>query len=377
MRSANLFWLLFVFVTSCNTSIDLAVDAPPDPPEQRVLVARDSPRVVHTRATDRPAVADTTNHCEGVFTTESNGKIRHRRARYERSKGDIRNTKALIALVASEMGVKHPRFFVDLALHESSWNPEAIHILNPDQEANRRSWERHTYTTEHAQRLERVVSSTSSTEKKHWQAKARLRRIKRYRDNTHWFDDVQVNHVIAPRTLPDGRVLPEETIAQRRNAWGFGYGLYGHNPVLWLPYWDKNAPPWSLCDHEGIVATITQVWAARTATKQCASLSSKDPDRWSSDGHTYQAALRRLARGKCDPATLGSSWRKIMVRSSVPWDAATNFGSRFPRDTTDREEIVQHMLDKARDAGLLRDSPLVLKSPQHAPRVFHDPRHSS
>lgn len=312
------------------------------------------------------------NHCEGLVAVQvtRDGRTRtvHRRDRYVRTKEDRRRTKDLIRLVASEMGVRHPDFFVDVAMHESTLNPEAIHILNPDEEANQRAWSRHTYTRAKERMLEAAISRSSARERPHYEAKRRLAAIRRYKDNPYWYDDLVFPFVV------DGGATDT---TDRRSVWSFGYSLYGHNAVLYMPYWDSDAAPWVLCSHEGIVATIIEVWAARKAAATCASLTSKDAERWGRDGGSYRGALRRLARGHCGNERLGAAWRKIMEKSSVPWGDHADFGQKFSRKTSDPNEVLDHMLARAREEGVLRETPLQRRGTYRASVVIHRERHGA
>jgi len=317
--------------------------------------------------------------------------INYRRNRYVRTEEDKARTRKLIELVAKEMGVKHPKFFAAFALHESTWNPEAIHILNPDREANQRAWKRHSYSRNKELQLEAALRRTNAQQKEYWSIKADLADVRLYKGNPHWNDHVAYSYVIPAHTGRDGKEVPKQSTDESRNVWSFGYGLYGMYAVGYVKIWDKQAPPWILCADEGIVATIIQVWAARNNTKECDSLTSKNPEKWGHDGGTYHGVLRRLARGKCSDDPLGPKWRQLMrTFSSVPWDSHADFGNKWPeyemerrggkwrykRDAegnkipSSREAVLQHMLKRAEEEGLLRPAPLELKRPGTEPRVI-------
>lgn len=288
--------------------------------------------------------------CEGIVAVadESQGTTRYRRSRFVRNKADRARTKELIRLVAREMGAAHPEFFVDLALHESTWAPESVHILNPDERANQRAWERHTYSGPRERMLEKRLSTQSARSRAYWGTKRQLAALRRFEGNAYWYDDLKMPLIVGGR---------DSGLHETRSVWSFGYGLYGHNAVLYVPFWSSDAPPWVLCDHDGIVATIVEVWAARKAARDCAFLSKKDPETYGTDGASYTAVLRRLSGGHCNPRRLGPAWRGIMARSSVPWDQAPAFGSEFPRAETPRGVVLSHMLVAAAEAGLLRSEP--------------------
>jgi len=319
--------------------------------------------------------------------------IRYKRNRYHRSREDRVRTRKLVKMVAEEMGVKHPEFFDAFALHESTWNPEAIHILNPDLEANHRAWERHTYNRAKEKKLTERLSKANARKKEFWKIKAELADTRMYKGNTHWDDRLAYDYVIPAHTVKiDGEetLLEEQRVRQSQTVWGFGYGLYGMNAVGFVRMWDREAPPWVLCGDEGIVATIVAVWAARNAVQECNALSARNPDKWGKEGGTYKGAVRRVGRGHCSDRRLGKVWRRLFKEfNSVPWDSPADFGDKWPmfemkkrrgkwvhkkdengnRIPTDREAILAHMIKKAEAKGLLREDPLDRRKPSHHPEV--------
>jgi len=320
--------------------------------------------------------------------------VSYKRNRYVRTREDKARTRKLVELVAKEMGVAEPDFFVAFALHESTWNPEAIHILNPDRQANQRAWERHSYNRTKELELETKMQNTSAQDKKYWHYKAQLADVRLYKGNTHWDDRLQYDFVIPGRTVRvDGEEteIPTKVIQESRNVWALGYGLYGMYAVGYVHIWDREAPPWILCADEGIIATVIQVWAARNAVSECDSLTKKNPEKWGHDGGTYEGVVRRLGRGHCGDQRLGKVWQRLMKQyDGVPWDQHADFGDKWPRYEmkkrrgewvyerdangnkipTDREAILAHMLKRAEEEGLLRDTPLQRKVPNSKPVVI-------
>ena len=100
--------------------------------------------------------------------------IRYKRNRYHRPHSDTKRTQEVIALVAREMGVKDTHLFTGHAAHEASYNPEAIHILNPDLESNSRAWTRHSYNRSKELALEAQLAKADAQKKEFWAIKARL-----------------------------------------------------------------------------------------------------------------------------------------------------------------------------------------------------------
>jgi hypothetical protein len=349
--------------------------------------------------TNYPNVCETFNVIQSTERVRGKDKkwhypVRYKRNRYKRAYKERRRTRKLVEFVAEEMGVAHPEFFAAFAMHESTWNPEAIHILNPDLDSNQRAWERHTYDAAKEKELEEKLTKLDAREKPYWAVKARLADIRLYKGNTHWNDRLAYSYIIPEHTVKlEGvdTVVPKQVMGQSQGVWGFGYGLYGMYAVGYVKLWDREAPPWILCGDEGIIATVIQVWAARNNTTECDSLTTKNPEKWGHSGGTYEGVLRRLARGHCSDKRLGKVWQRLMKEyATVPWDQHADFGLEkwpqyemkkkrgkwvYKRDAegkkipTDREALLAHMLAKAEKKGLLRSAPLELHRPDSAPVV--------
>jgi hypothetical protein len=324
--------------------------------------------------------------------------LRYRRNRYHRPRSDLDRTKQIIELVAKEMGVKPVKLFTGHASHEASLNPEAIHILNPDLDANSRAWTRHSYNRSKELALEAQLAKADARTKEFWSVKAKLADVRLYKGNPHWNDRLQYNYVIPETKGREGQKIPGERMPESRNVWQFGYGLYGMYAVGYVKNWDREAPPWILCSHQGVVATIINIWAARKAQAECAALSANNPDKYGTDGGSNLGVLRRLARGKCSDAKLGPKWQKLMAQYEkagwIDWDATGDFGHKWPqykmkkrkgkwvyvkdengkKIPTSREDILAHMLQKIEEKGLLRPEPLVRKPERGTnEKVGHEP----
>lgn len=346
------------------------------------------------------------NVCETFTVIQSEKAVRkegrlmypvsYRRNRYVRPQSDMDRTRDIIQLVAKEMGVEDPRFFVAQASHESSFNPEAIHILNPDLDANSTAWLRHSYNRSKELELEEQLAKASARSKEYWAIKGKLADLQLYKNNPHWTDRLVYDYIIPARESPDGHVFPMEAVPESHNVWQFGYGLYGMYAVGYVKNWDREAPPWILCSHQGVIATIVQVWAAREAQAECSSATDRDPEKYGTDGGSNRGVLRRMARGQCSAARLGPKWQSIMTTYQkngwVKWDGSQSFGHKWPkwkmekkrgkwvylkdengeRIPSDREAILAHMLTKIEEAGLLRPQPLVRKLPSHCKHKGHE-----
>jgi hypothetical protein len=168
-----------------------------------------------------------------------------------------------------------------------------------------------------------------------WRAKARLSKIERFHHNP-WYDArVEYDMVLADGTR----------VHESGSRWAYGYGAFGFNPTYFLPTWDATAPPWVFCDHDGIVAIVTAVWSARIAQSECAS---------QGHGERYVDVNRRFSRGHCEPNDASDRrFRRRARGARLDPDARAKLGKRWPRDGTERADVVRHMRRRAIEEGLL------------------------
>lgn len=334
--------------------------------------------------------ADVDNVCESFTAVQGEPRyskkkgrkttpIHFKRNRYAYPVSDQKRTKDLIRLVAREMGVAEPDFFVAMAAHESSFHPEAIHILNEDLSANNKSWERHNYTAAREAELLNRLEHTDAKKSSFWKIKSALSSLRTYRGNPFWDARIEYDFVIPSRTLADGKKTAAQTVKMTKSAWALGYGLYGHNAVLYTKTWSTEAPPWILCSHQGIVDTIVEVWVARSVVRECEELSSTDPAKYGKEGGTYLGALRRLGTGRCSDKPLKRQWQLLLAEygdeknattrgGGVPWQRKADFGKKWPA-SSNRDEILAHMLRRAEEEGLLRPTPLQRKKDGSEPVI--------
>jgi len=350
------------------------------------------------------------NHCESFTVVEGTKLIRnrrgehvypvhHRRNRYKRSRADQRRTRELVRLVAKEMGAnREGQYLVDMiAYHESTWNPEAIHILNGDLDANQKAWKRHSYSPARERDLEYRLKRADARSKAFWNVKAALSDIRLYKNNKHWDDRLEYIHQIPERTYR-GKKTPSSQWKDQRSVWAFGYGLYGMNAVLYTHVIARDAPPWVLCADEGIVATVAAIWALREQQASCAYLSQKDSAKYGHDGSSVRGIVRRWGAGTCGKGKPGKAWQRVMADVAqdlakrdvnFTWETVPDLGEDFPRYEmvkrggklrykkdengrrirTDPLAVIEHMRVKAAEAGLLRPEPLKRKTPGTEPVI--------
>jgi hypothetical protein len=320
-----------------------------------------------------PNVCETFDVYEAVEKRKGRYPVNYKRNRYRLTYADRKQTYALARMVADEMGFE-PLIPEIAASHEASGKAEAIHILNADRDANQQAWQRYSYSRNRERNLEAKLEELSVHDKKYWLAKRDLRNTRMYKGNPHWDTFLKYTY-----HMPERPPVPAEEWDETRSIWWFGYGLYGMNAVLYTHVWDNQAPPWIMCSHQGIVATIMYVWVARDAHYKCAELSQKNPEKYGYDGATNRGLLRRMAKGQCGKGRLGPQWKKLMKdfeKRGIDWDAAPRVGEKWPayemysngnpkRDEngdkipTDRQAVLDHMIKKAKKKNLLRSDPLV------------------
>ncbi len=262
------------------------------------------------------------------------GQPRYKRLRKSWTQEDKNRFKKLVEMVAEEMEAD-PRLLRLWSLRESTYNPYAIHVLNPDLRAADRSWERHHWTSAKEAALREEMGRHSAKSKPYWKAKGELDRLFRFKDNRFFEDEVEYEVV-----YKDGTRVPE-----RASRWSYGYGPFGFNPTYFLPVWDVNAPPWVFCNDDGIAAIVTAIWSARRHQREC---------RQTGYGESYETVNRRFSSGSCRPRPERAHlFRKRARGWGLNPDAKARLGKKWPEQDTDRGEIVRHMRARAEAKGLL------------------------
>lgn len=266
------------------------------------------------------------------------GTVRYKRKRRPWTKVDRQRFKKLVGMVAEEMGAE-PRLFTSWALRESTFRPTAIHVLNNDVEASASSWKRHRYDPILEQELTDLMKEAGAQDKRYWKAKAKLSRITRFKGNKYADAEVGVETI-----YPNG-----ERETHTHSRWSYGYGPFGFNPSYFLQIWDEKAPPWVFCSEDGVIAIVTAVWAARNNAAEC---------RAQGYGDSYETVNRRFSSGHCEPRPSRAHFFRKRARSAgLDPTRRAKLGTKWPQDTTDRGEILDHMRSRAREQGLLSSSP--------------------
>lgn len=307
------------------------------PPTAELEATSDhEPVVVGTTVTARPW--DLPNQCERIdrkVWSKKRERYYYKRDRHSYTHEDRRRVRAVIKLVAEEMGADHRYLWVK-SIIEASGNPEAIHILNPDFEANRMTWRRFTYSERREKQLEDLKAKHGARSKVFWRAKAELHRIRKYKGNPYWEDTQTVEVQGGPGRK---KKRPDET----PSIWSWGYGLYGMNSVYYTEDWHPHAPPWILCAEDGLIATVIEVWALRHGLQECVAQGYEN---------NWDTANRRVSRGKCDVHTPGPKYVHWADQMGLVRTDAPKLGTKWDRKTSDRQQLLDHMRKRVEEECL-------------------------
>jgi hypothetical protein len=316
----------------------LRFEAPRVPPLATIVAGPPTPSdsLVDEHATDDSG-DDVPYVCERFeLRVRDDGRVWHKRLRRSWTEADRQRFRKLVAMVANELGAD-PKLLTLWALRESTYNPYAIHVLDPDIEASTASWRRHRWDPDRAAELEAVMNELGARDPGYWTAKAELARISKFRDNHHYLAKIDYELIAT-----DG-----SKTAGQRSAWGYGYGPFGFNPTYFVPIWDASAPPWVFCNDDGIAAIVTVIWAAREHQRECAGLGF---------GASNEAVNRRFSSGHCAPRPdRAERFRTRAQARGIDPDARAKLGDRWPADRSDRRELLEHLRSRAAEQGLLSE----------------------
>lgn len=352
--------LVFLVLLFPNWGCWNEVQEPPHPLQRNLLTAmvvRAAPAQKPVKILPGPpadqagAYGMNEDACE-TFEVEvqSDGRRRYRRQRKRWTIRDERRFRALVDLVTHEMGAE-PRLFRAWAQRESTHRPSAIHVLNGDVKGATQAWRKYTYSPEREAELKMDLDRLDRRDSKYWEARSMLSRIQTFRDNPYFNDVLEYD-----LSLPDGT-----SSSDLASIWAFGYGPFGFNPTYYLPLWDSNSPPWVFCGDDGLVAIVTAVWAAREHQRECAS---------QGVGDSYLVLNRRFGTGHCANADPRDRFRTRLSRLGINPDARAKLGRKWPREDTDRTELLAHLRKRATEEGLTTSRPAVLRTPS-GPRLSH------
>lgn len=273
------------------------------------------------------------NQCETFRVVYSKkGNINYKRNRQKMTKEERKNTYKLMRLVTREMGVDWlgQQMFSTWMDWASHGNHRVIHILNQDLQAHRGAYRKFDWSKYREKRARETLATKSAQDGEWWKAKEELRRILIYKNNPYYHQSVEYEVVFS-----NGN-----TTIDYKPVFQLGYGAFDMNAVYYTKYWSHNAPPWYACAHGGIPQFIVAVWAARDFQKQC--------------GGSAGEISHRYGKGKCGPAT--KDFRKRANGRKFDPDKRPRLGKKYPKEDTDRGELLDHMIKRAVEEGLL-DAP--------------------
>lgn len=220
------------------------------------------------------------------------------------------------------------------SMRESTYQPSALHVLNPDVQGATAAWRKYAYDEGEEARLEAALAQTEATDGRYWKLKGKLARLRRFKGNPHLYAEVEYDRVTA-----EGDVS-----TARGSAWAFGYGPFGFNPAYFVQVWDPKAPPWIFCHDDGIPAIVTAIWSARAHQRECEA---------AGVGGSYNVLNRRLGRGHCAPADPNSGFIARLGRMGLDANKRARLGKKHPADQTDRAALLELLRARARAQGLL------------------------
>lgn len=256
----------------------------------------------------------------------------HKRVRVKWTKEDRTRARKLARMVAREMGAD-PRLLLLWMDRGSSSNPHAIHVLTRDLRADWNAWKSHQYSPELEAKYRKTLETVSARNAKFWAAKNALRKILAYKDNPYYFKAFEYKE-----EYPDGH-----SGLSRHPYFAMKYGPLDMSAVGYTKFWSREAPPWIMCNDDGIIAYIVGVWAMRSFQKQCANEVAH--------GDSFGVIDRRYARGHCRQTS--ENFKRRAAAYGINPDERVRLGRKWQRSTTDRKAIYDHMKAKAIEKGLL------------------------
>jgi len=281
-----------------------------------------------------PRMAELRNFCEEPYVVVKNGRRSYKRKQIpeEILERDRKKAKKMAKLVAKEMGADYRLLLIWMARGSKS-NPYAIHVMKGDMDAHKKAWREHHWTPAKEKRLVSIIERYDSDDDLWWQAKADLKKVLKYKDNLYFQYKKPIEVVDE-----NGQMIKSEKI----NIFHMAYGPIDMNSILYLHMWDSESPPWIMCDNYGLVSYIVAIWAARKFQKEC-----------EANGLTgsYGVIDRRYARGRCyEP---NNDFKDYARRYKLDPYKRARLGEKFPQEKTNREDLIEYLLDKAKKEKII------------------------
>ncbi len=306
-------------------------------------------------STTQPSVVTVTpwnlsNQCDTYKLVFQKHKVYpyHRKVKHKWTKQDKKRARNLARLVAREMGADS-RLLLLWMDRGSSSNPHTIHILNRDRKADWNAWLSHRWSQKEDDRLVGIMAGTSPQNSKWWNAKGKLARIRVYKNNPYYHKNFEVEE-----EYPDGG----KGLGQHPH-FAMKYGPLDMSAVGYTRIWSSKAPPWIMCNDDGLIAYITAIWAMREFQRECTG---------QVDHHDGAGVIdRRYARGRCMSPSKSFLKRAAARRYQLDPDKRLRLGRKWSRGDTDRMEIWLHMKKRAVEEGIWTARSLGTMSPSSTP----------
>jgi len=313
-------FLLTSFLVSCGSPIPHAnkIDNFETPIENRSNFSFNIP----DEPKEKEEVWEIPYVCDRFEYVANEKKSHYRRIRGKWTNKDKARNRKLARMVAHEMGTDSR--YLEIAMERGSgFNPHAIHILNPDLSAHKNAYSDYFWSKNKEGILRSIIENGPKT-KGYYKARRDLKRISIYKDNPFYKRDIRY-YIITKEG---------ERHLSRMPFFHYGYGPLDMNSVYYTKKWDKNAPPWIMCNNDGIVAFITMIWSLREYQEEC--------------GDSWGVIDRRYARGKCQKEASQAFRRRARnQKAGLDPDAPANLGKKYSRHTTDRKKMLEHMVSLA------------------------------
>ena len=308
--------------------------------------ATTEPVVIHTSASPIPVVLQPTsdqsdtwklpNVCDTYEVVYRRGKRHpyHRKIKHEWTDADRARAKKLARLVAREMATD-ASLLVLWMNRGSSANPNSIHILPADRKADWKAWMSFQWTPDKEKEFKDAMEKYGARDPRFWKAKYGLAKIQVYKNNPYFDDSFKVNIV-------DG----ERTGETYHPYFAMKYGPLDMSAVGYTKIWSVDAPPWIMCNDDGLIAYITAIWAMRDFQREC--------KKQIENGDGAGVIDRRYARGHCLPPS--EDFLKRAKFYNIDPDKRYRLGRKWPKKTTDRKQIWLHMKKRAVETGIWPNS---------------------
>lgn len=292
---------------------------------------------VHTHTWNLPNVCDRIDYSyyrRVSVDGKRTWRTTHKKIKQPHTKADRKRARNLARLVAREMGADYRLLLIWMDRGSNS-NPHAIHTMIEDLQADRRTYNSHTWSQSEEDRLRVYMDKAGPQRKGWWAAKHELSLITDYKYNPYYGMTYDYEHRKTDgETKIKDKSLPVLALK--------------HGPLDWSPFgllrnWDTNAPPWIACNNDGLIAYISAIWMMRDFQRRCAGQIE--------NGKSSGVIDRMYARGHCREPS--DDFIRRAGNYHMNPDKKIRLGSKWPQDTTNRKEVFDYMMMRAKEEGII------------------------